>query len=582
MSSDRPEPGDLPAADQRGRPDMPVMAEPATVVDAEPAMARLAEPNHLHPSSVLFEVLSHVRQLILPMLLGAASAVQGSILGGGVAGVIFAIAVGFTLLRYFTLKYHIRDEDLVVTEGLLFRRVRVIPIRRIQNVDLVQNLLHRLFGVAEVVIETASGGEPEAKLRVLRLDQVAVLEDAIRAVSGGTMIPAPSLVGSEIREGLAGDSDAASLVDAKIREGLAGHSAANEFASGAAQPAPSPTPQSDEVVVHRIPIRHLVLAGVASNRGMILVGMLLGYVVQQQDFDERFDIDALAGYVPQSTDWWVTAILIAAGGLAAIVLLRLLGIAWYILRFYDYKLSRRGDDLRVACGLFTRVSATVPRRRIQFISVHRPLFLRWMGLACIRIETAGGAGKGMEDASSTISRRWFCPVLADRDVDRLLRELRADAAFAWNDLQWLHVAPQTGKRLTRIALVASIVTGVAGYWFWPPWGWLVGPALFPLLVLLVWKKAKARRLATTGSCVLFQSGLFTRKLSLAFLDRIQVLEVRQSPFDRRWQMASLRIDTAAAGPADHVIDARFLSQGVAQQLLEQLRASSSLHTPAWQ
>ena len=49
----------------------------------------------------------------------------------------------------------------------IFRSERHIPYGRIQNIDALQNVFHRLLRVAEVRVETASGGEPEATMTVL-------------------------------------------------------------------------------------------------------------------------------------------------------------------------------------------------------------------------------------------------------------------------------------------------------------------------------------------------------------------------------------------------------------------------------
>ncbi|MGM3151304.1 PH domain-containing protein, partial [Escherichia coli] len=43
-----------------------------------------------------------------------------------------------------------------------------------------QNPLHRLFGVAELRLESAGGARPEAEMRVLKLDQALALERLVR------------------------------------------------------------------------------------------------------------------------------------------------------------------------------------------------------------------------------------------------------------------------------------------------------------------------------------------------------------------------------------------------------------------
>ena len=63
-----------------------------------------------------------------------------------------AIAIG----RYLTFRYRYDDEDLVIRSGFIFRNERHIPYSRIQNVDAVQNVFHRLLGV--VVVRVHTGG----------------------------------------------------------------------------------------------------------------------------------------------------------------------------------------------------------------------------------------------------------------------------------------------------------------------------------------------------------------------------------------------------------------------------------------
>jgi putative membrane protein len=68
----------------------------------------------------------------------------------------------------------------VVRSGVFQRSLRHIPFARIQNVSLHQNLLHRLFRVAEVRLESAGSAKPEAQMRVLRLADAHALEEQVR------------------------------------------------------------------------------------------------------------------------------------------------------------------------------------------------------------------------------------------------------------------------------------------------------------------------------------------------------------------------------------------------------------------
>ncbi|MCR9291933.1 MAG: PH domain-containing protein [bacterium] len=590
-SEARPEADDVAACDAE-KNQIAAAAEQLHGVD-------LSLPQRLHVSSLIFEIISNIRRYIVPAVVGIVGAARGANWGAGIAIFVFAISLLATLVRYFTLRYRISGTDLVISEGLLFRRLRSVPIRRIQNVDLTQNPLHRLFGVAEVRIETASGTEPEATLRVLTGSQIEELRAAIfRGVAASPGHP------------LTEDANAAPIPAASHPWNAP--TTTHTFPTHAASPEKQiPEQQIAEAqekphvaiprLVYKISLKELVLAGMASNRGMVLLGIALGFFFQG-DFEDRIDIEAWEGVVPATQGPGQLALLIALAFVALMLLLRLLGIGWYILRFFGYQLTEQGDDLRISCGLFTKVSATVPRKRIQLISIHRSLIMRWLHLATIRIETAGGAGSENENAAATVSRRWFLPVVQEAEIGRVIEVLRPGTALAFESsqhdaqprslpnspqaaatsgLQWHGLAPLAERRLLRLGVLFSLLLSLAGWFAWHAWGLLAGLLFLPLAILLARKKARSRKFARTAWGVAYQSGWLTRKLSLSFYDRMQTLSVSQSPFDRRWNMASLSIDTAAAGPADHAIDVSYLDADFAFHQFEELQRLAASHRPKW-
>ncbi len=53
-----------------------------------------------------------------------------------------------------------------------------------------------------------------------------------------------------------------------------------------------------------------------------------------------------------------------------LVLVRIISMIWALVRLYDFRLTRVGEDLRSEYGLFTKVAATVPIRRVQAITIN--------------------------------------------------------------------------------------------------------------------------------------------------------------------------------------------------------------------
>ena len=137
-----------------------------------------SEDRYLHPLSVIFSLTDLIKQNLIAAFLGIFGAANGDLIYVGIALLFFVPTFIIALIRYFTIRYRISDGELVVQEGLIFQRVRTVPVERIQNIDMVQGILHRMLNLAEVRVETASGTKPEAVLKVLSLDCLLYTSDA--------------------------------------------------------------------------------------------------------------------------------------------------------------------------------------------------------------------------------------------------------------------------------------------------------------------------------------------------------------------------------------------------------------------
>ena len=159
---------------------------------SEAAAPAGAIEHRLHPLSVGFSLASQLRRAILPLIIGGASAnflgvveMRSVLLIG-----LIPFVVG-SVVRYLTFRYRYEEAELVIRSGLLFRRERHVPYARIQNLDAVQGVFHRMLRVVEVKLQTGGGQEPEATLTVLPLAALEALRQRVRegkreAVEGGT------------------------------------------------------------------------------------------------------------------------------------------------------------------------------------------------------------------------------------------------------------------------------------------------------------------------------------------------------------------------------------------------------------
>jgi len=80
-------------------------------------------------------------------------------ISGVIVGVLLVVAVWIWWLvgrRTRSWGYAERSDDLLVTSGIMFRRLVIVPYGRMQLVDLKAGPIHRMLGIATVQLHTAA------------------------------------------------------------------------------------------------------------------------------------------------------------------------------------------------------------------------------------------------------------------------------------------------------------------------------------------------------------------------------------------------------------------------------------------
>ncbi len=343
----------------------------------------------------------------------------------------------------------------------------------------------------------------------------------------------------------------------RILSGRTAEAAADFGTSAEEHPlAPAaPTP----LLIAEMPTAELVKLGLVSLRGILVIPLLLG-LAWELDLLDRLDFEWLYERAVAETEGYPATLWVPTVAAAGLVVFVALSVAWPILRFHGYRLERVGDQLRIHCGLLTKVSATIPRRRIQFLTLRETITHRMFARVTIRVETAGGHGEETE-----VSRKWFVPLLPCSQASWVLQELRPGLAL--EQAVWQGLAPKALRRMitrgvVQVSLAGAIAAGLLGIW-----GLLIPAVLLPWSVIhsILWTRRAAYAVIPDG--ILYRSGVLTRRTTAAFFDKIQVLSLSQSPFDRRHRMATFGLDTAGAAADLFPIRIPFLEEANAWELL---------------
>ena len=464
------------------------------------------------------------------------------------------------LVRYFTFRLRYEGTELVISSGILFRNERHVPYARIQNLDAVRNVAHRLLGVAEVRVETGGGKAPEATISVLH---ETVFEEMRRRVFAGR-----------------------ALVEVQEPE----PSTTTQETAAEAEPGRRAAEREGGRTLLYLPVRELLLNGLLENRGMVLVAAAYGVLWEAGLFRSVWEQLTSGAYAPgllrdtiatvaagQLPSFGRVAILLV-GVVGLLLIVRVLSMVWSFLRLHEFRLTRVGEDLRTEYGLLTRVTTTIPLRRVQSLTVRETPLQRLVDRMSVRVETAGGHGAAHgEHAKQT--RESLVPIIRQSAVPALVREVLP--GFDLDRLAWQPLHPRAFRRAVKPALVLAMLSAVP-FVFWFGWVGLVVLAItVPSLVTLAWSHVRRTHWAATEDALVLRSGWLWRQITVVPIGKIQVVGRAESPFDRRTAMAGVRVDTAGSASPVHRISIPYLARETATMLHERLATQTAQTAFRW-
>ena len=441
----------------------------------------------LHPATFYICIIRSLPQYVLgmPAILGFMSNSSFyAVALFAVAGLTAAALGAYVSWRRFTSG--VGTQELVIQSGVFNRQRRVIPFDRVQDIDIEQGPLARLFGTAKVRIETGGGAKDEGSLDSIGLAEAHQLREILRR-------RAPT-----------------ELAEEQAPEDIA------------------------EPLVFAMELKRVALSGLL-NFSLIYIAVVFGSFKYIEAF---FGVDVLA------MDWVEPAralVGVATWGasLLAIVLVLLLslvtGVLRTIARDYGFRLTRSPGGLRRRRGLFTLSEALIPLRRVQLSIIQSGPVARLLGWYRLELQTLSAdadAGGNQVDV----------PFGRDRDIQQALAEVSSEAVPPTEDYTGVsrrHIIRQS-LRWSALLVLPILGASIASPFALGLFG------LLPLLIAAAALQWRHHRFFMTPTNLYVRHGVLSQRLWILPYERIQVLAVDQGPLQRRLGLATLAVDTAGA------------------------------------
>ncbi len=469
------------------------------------------------------------------------------------------------ILNWYYYTFYFTNKEIVIKHGVFSRQQRNIQLHRIQNIDISQNFLQRILGIARVQAETAGGAESEAVLEYVSRDDAEEIKQRIRKFQfifekkKSEEQKAEEEIEREVEKGEIDISEEElQEIEEKIETG-----------------------EDEEKLIFSMTPVDLAKYGMLRFRPLLLIlaVSILSFVQQmyfmiyeQQDFFAFFDTIYVnfANFFEGMNLPFI--ILYSIGGIILILFVSwLLDILLTTATYFDFKLYHQHDKLYTQYGLFNKRSGTIPIKKLQMMVINTNPLRRYFGYYGLSLETAGFAGavKGPESAVPLAKRNRVI------NLSKNIREYELPDYF-------IPVSKKTIRRMTfRYAIrSAPFFAGAIALVPWTAWFLLLTPLLY-FWAYLQWKH---RGYFVRDDDIMIKQGVIQQRITILPVEKIQTLNIIETFFQRRLRLATLAIDTAAtamSGDAD-IIDidrdeARYIMDMLSEEFLK-LRSKRNQQT----
>lgn len=437
-----------------------------------------------HPSVVVEKSLKTFSSLIIPLIVFVMWLDRTAMVSILVIFIAALLLFNYRQWKRTTIRFN--EIDVVIERDTLFKMKKTLPYSKMASVNVNRGVLNRLFGTSEVLININSGSSAMVPEAVLTFKQD---------------------VAEEIRSGMS-----RRLYDHDV------------------------SPEEDETIesVASFSPMDVVIHGLFSvSTGQTILGSaFLAYSLFE------LYVSAAAGF--------------QVGGKALISLLMFVAVqiapsVSLILRYYNYKVYRRGDTIYLQHGLIRTYKTSFSASRINAVRVKSTLAARLLHRSCIEAEVVGLVSEG-----GGSSRPVLCLLKDDATQQRVLRELAPEFVYERNS----NKQPEGAKSvlLIRAAIASLVVAAVMIYpsmYVYREAAALAGtvgvvlPYVLPLvtalailaIIYVAYVSYRVAEFDAGEDLFTFVNGAVDRETVVMNYDKVQMVRIEKGPVARFFNVA---------------------------------------------
>lgn len=456
----------------------------------------------LHPITIIVNFVKQIKSFIVPLIIilvgrGLNFTINpedkdfySTLISAGIILLFLTIVVIVSIIKWRKFVFWFEDGELRIEYGLFVKKKRYIPFERIQTLNYKEGVLHRLFKLVKVEIETAGekSGDAEGVLTAITREQANSIEEEMRL--------------SKQQKNLVNLEEEQEEVPIEIIE-------------------------PEKKLIYRMTNKELILLASTSSSMGLLFSALAAIFSQ---FNDIIPYEEIYGEVQNIARFGV--LVVTALVLFVVLLSWIVAIAISYVVNYGFTLEQSDNKLLISKGLLEKKRITVPMHRIQGIRLIENPLRQLFGYCRVVIDTGGSSGDEKEDSVVLL------PFTKKKQAIDLLEILFPE--YDWQ-LQQRKVPKKALVRyLLKPVYILAIPIAAISYFVYP-YG-LFSLILIPIFVSLAYWQYRTAGFAIDDLQLTLTYRVLSRTTFITSKRRIQSMTLKQNFFAERKDIATNEVN----------------------------------------
>ncbi len=451
--------------------------------------------------------------VLIPMFVGKKENFNYFLFGLIVIAVLLAI---YSVISFFRYRFHVEDDEFIVERGVFSRKKIIIPFDRIQSVNFKQNLVHQIFNVVGLEIDTAGTSKKEFDFDALSMSKSKALRDYIFQNKASE-----NLIKEESEE------------EDKV--------------------------QKPVKLLMQLSFGDLIKIGITQNhfKSFALV-LLFAFGAMGQLKDIGIELDKY-GEVAEENLLKLSAIFMAILAVFVLVFFVIVSIVITVLRFFDLRFLRIKNGFKLEHGLFNRNEISVMDNKMQALKWSDNLLRKVLKLFTVQINLASSAAVQKKTAI-------VIPGAKKSDINNIKSYYFSENYANINELygadkyylrRKITIILSIFLTLCGILISVNRCHGVEFLWNFI----LILVFIFGYFITTSFLKYGKLKYGINEEIIQINSGIFGNRYAVYPIYKLQGVSIRQSPAQHRKGLANLVIYSSSG--VDMI---KYIDREKAQQL----------------